>query len=77
MTDQNDFKRFNIYENDELIEKAMNYLAYADPANASREDAVSLLEFMQITAKEVANTLPDSFEEYFEAYKAQRQADRN
>lgn len=76
MTDQNDFKRFNIFEDEELITKAMNYLAHADPANASREDAISLLAFMQTTAKEVANTLPDSFEDYFKAYKEQ-QPDNN
>lgn len=77
MTDQNDFKRFNIYEDEELIAKAMNYLARADPYNATREDAISLLAFMQTTAREIANTLPDSFEDYFKAYKEQQQTDNN
>jgi hypothetical protein len=72
MTDQSDFKRYNIYENEELIAKTMDNLKYIDPEHATREDAISLLEFMQTTAKVVADTLPDNFDQYYKAYKAQR-----
>ena len=72
MTDRSDFKRYKIYENEKLIAKAMNFLKYNDPENATREDAISLLAFMQTAAKEVANTLPNSFEEYYKAYKQQQ-----
>jgi len=71
MKDASDFKRYKIYENEKLITKAMNFLKYADPDHATREDAISYLEFMQTVAVEVAHTIPDSLEEYFEAYKSQ------
>lgn len=53
MTDQK-FKRYNIYDDEALIAKAMTYLQYNDPDAATREDAISLLAFMQTVAKSVA-----------------------
>lgn len=48
----------------------MKYLKYNDPENCSREDAISLLAFMQTVAKEVAPRLDaDSFDEYYQKYK--------
>lgn len=60
--------------NDEnLIEAAMTYLKYHDPANAAREDAISLLAFMQTVAKEVSTTMSeDGFDKYYEDYKEHR-----
>jgi len=60
--------------NDEkLIAAAMNYLKYHDPENATREDAISLLAFMQTVAKGLSTTMSEaSFDEYYEAYKEQR-----
>lgn len=67
-----DFQQIDI--NDEkLIGVAMNYLKYHDPENATREDAISLLSFMQTVAKGVASTMSaEAFDEYYNEYKAQR-----
>lgn len=71
MTDM-DFKQVDI--NDEgAITIAMNYLKYHDPENATREDAISLLAFMQTVADGVASTMSiEDFDKYYEEYKAQR-----
>lgn len=60
--------------NDEgAIAVAMDYLKYHDPENASREDAISLLAFMQTVAVDVASTMSiEDFDKYFEEYKMQR-----
>lgn len=60
--------------NDEkLIAAAMNYLKYHDPENATRENAISLLAFMQTVAKEVSTTMTEeAFDKYYEAYKEQQ-----
>lgn len=68
MADQDDFKRLDI--NDEaLIEKAMNHLKYADPEHATREDAISLLAFMQTVAKSIADTSTMTLDDYYKLYK--------
>jgi hypothetical protein len=72
MINSDDFKRLDIHD-EELIAKTMNYLKYHDPENATREDAISLLAFMQTVAKEVAETMSaDSFDDYYKAYKEHR-----
>lgn len=67
-----DFQQIDI--NDEkMIAIAMNYLKYHDPENATREDAISLLSFMQTIAKGVASAMSiEDFDKYYEEYKAQR-----
>lgn len=75
MLDENDFKKHNFSQDEEFIAKAMNYLKYVDPEHATREDAISYLEFMQTVGKQVAKTTPLSFEEFFEEYKKQRPDD--
>ena len=72
MTDRNDLKRPDIYD-EALIAKAMNHLKYADPAHATREDAISLLAFMQTVAKEVAPHVNiNDFDELYKLYKERR-----
>lgn len=72
MTDSDEFKRLDITD-EKLIAAALNYLKLNDPDNATREDAISLLAFMQTVAKEVASTMSEaSFDEYYESYKQQR-----
>ena len=68
-----DFQPIDI--NDEkMIAVAMNYLKYHDPENATKEDAISLLSFMQTVAKGVASTMSaEDFDKYYEEYKAQRE----
>lgn len=72
MTDSDEFKRLDITD-ERLIASALNYLKLNDPDNATREDAISLLAFMQTVAKEVASTMSEaSFDKYYEEYKQQR-----
>lgn len=72
-----DFKQVDIND-EELIAVAMNYLKYHDPENATREDAISLLAFMQTVAKSVATTMSaEDFDKYYEAYKEERQANNS
>ncbi|MGB4768137.1 MAG: hypothetical protein WBP22_02660 [Candidatus Saccharimonas sp.] len=69
----NDFDTRPSITDENLIAAAMKYLQYHDPENATREDAISLLAFMQTVAKEVSTTMSeDGFDTYYEAYKAQR-----
>jgi len=69
-----DFQQRPSINDETLIAQAMNYLTYHDPENATREDAISLLAFMQTTAKEVATTLSaDTFDEYYKAYKEEQE----
>jgi hypothetical protein len=71
MADHDDFKRMDIYD-EALITKAMNHLTHADPQNATREDAISLLTFMQTVAKSIADTSTMSLEDYYKLYKEQK-----
>jgi hypothetical protein len=71
MNSNNDFQRFNVTNDEELIQKALNYLKYEDPTNANREEAISLLLFMQDVAKELSTSFSGSFDDYFDMYKSQ------
>lgn len=67
-----DFSQVDINDED-VIAVAMNYFKYHDPENASHEDAISLLAFMQTVAEGVASTMSiEDFDKYFEEYKTQR-----
>ena len=77
MTDLSQFKKVDIHD-EKLITTAMNDLKYIDPDHATRDDAISFLEFMQTAAKEIASRVSiDSFEEYYKAYRAQRKNRQN
>jgi uncharacterized protein YktA (UPF0223 family) len=53
----------------------MKYLKYNDPENATREDAISLLAFMQTVAKGVATTLDsETFDKYYQQFKNENNA---
>jgi hypothetical protein len=65
MLDANtDFNDRNLAENEEVIEKAINYLKYKDPTNANREYAIGLLKRMQAVAKTLADGSKLDFEEF-------------
>lgn len=71
MADHDEFRRIDI--NDEaMIEKAMTHLRYADPQNATRDDAISLLAFMQTVAKSIADTSTMTLDDYYQLYKDQK-----
>lgn len=72
MNDTEFTKRPSITD-EKLIAAAMTYLKYHDPSNATRDDAISLLAFMQTVAKEVSTTMAEeAFDKYYEAYKEHR-----
>ena len=72
MTDLSEFKKIDIHD-EKLISKVMNDLKYLDPDHATRDDAISFLEFMRTAAKEIAQHVSiDSFEDYYKAFKKQR-----
>lgn len=50
-----DFNDRNLAENEEAIEKTLNYLKYHDPANANLDYAIGLLKHMQATASSIAD----------------------
>ena len=72
MLDKNDFQKANLSKDEEVIAKAMNYLKYADPDNATRENAISYLEYM-FTAADWANKNTDlDFDAFYEKYKVEQ-----
>jgi len=54
----------NLVENEEAIEKALNYLKYHDPANANRDYAIGLLKRMQSAASSIADKTSLDFEKF-------------
>lgn len=72
MLDENDFKKHHYSENEEFIAKAMDYLKYSDPDHATREDAITFIEFIQTVGTEISKTGSLSFEDFFEQYQKQQ-----
>jgi hypothetical protein len=69
MLDENtDFNDRNLAENEEVIEKTINYLKYKDPNNANREYAIGLLKRMRSVAKTMADSSKLNFEEFVDQY---------
>ncbi len=72
MLDKNDFQKVNLSKDEEAIAKAINLLKYHDPENATRENAISYLEYM-FTAAEWASKQTDlTFDDFYEKYKAEQ-----
>lgn len=61
-----DFDDRNLASSEEVIEKALEYLRYHDPANANREYAVGLLKRMQSTADNIASKAALDFDQSVE-----------
>lgn len=70
MLDKNDFQKVNLTKDEEVIAKAMNYLKYVDPENATREDAISYLEYMYTAADWANKNTTLDFDAFYEQYKA-------
>ena len=62
----NYFDDHNLAENEEAIEKALNYLKYHDPENANREYAIGLLKRMQNAASSIAGRVELNFGEFID-----------
>ena len=69
MNDENVFNDRHLYEDEEVIEKAINYLKYKDPENANREYAIGYLKFMQRFAFVAEKTDGFDFDAFFDKYK--------
>lgn len=63
-----DFDDRNLADNEEAIEKALEYLHYHDPANENREYAIGLLKRMQSVANGIADKTELTFEKFTEEY---------
>lgn len=69
MSDSDVFQDRHLYEDEEVIEKAINYLKYKDPVNANREYAVGYLKFMQRFAFTAEKTEGFDFDKFFDKYQ--------
>ena len=72
MTDLSRFKKVDIHD-ETLIAKVMKDLKYVDPDHATRDDAISFLEFMKTAAVEIApHVRIDDFDKFYKAFKEKR-----
>lgn len=60
-------KQFKI--SDEIIEKVLNFLRLTDPEHASRDSAVSILEFMQATQERMSFDNPEELDDIIQDWK--------
>ena len=77
MSDSDIFQDRHLYEDEEVIEKAINYLKYKDPANANREYAIGYLKFMQRFAFAAEKTEGFDFDKFFDKYKQSEHEDED
>lgn len=77
MSDADVFKDRHLYEDEEVIEKAINYLKYKDPANANREYAIGYLKFMQRFAFVAEKSDNFDFDTFFDKYKQSQEESTN
>lgn len=70
MSDTDIFKDRHLYEDEETIEKTLNYLRLNDPENANREYAVGLLKFMERFAFHAEKENDFNYDEFLDKYKA-------
>jgi|GEM_PF-346888 len=86
MSDSDVFKDRHLYEDEEVIEKTINYLRLNDPENANRDYAIGFLKFMQrfafVAVQRFAFVAEKSegfdFDKFFDKYKkSQEQSTEN
>lgn len=75
MLDKNDFTKHDFSSDEEAIDKALVYLQHVDPEHATREDAISYLQFMQTVGEQVAKVSSLDFDEFYEQYKTQQKSE--
>ncbi len=70
MSDADVFKDRNLHEDEEVIEKTINYLKYHDSNNANRNYAVGFLKFMERFAFHAEKVGDLNYDDFLEKYKA-------
>ncbi|RKV98634.1 MAG: hypothetical protein D8G53_02300 [Candidatus Saccharimonas sp.] len=71
MNDEDTIKNLHLYEDEETIQKTINYLELHEPDNANREYAVGFLKFMQRFAHVASKDERFDFERFLDKYKKQ------
>lgn len=69
MSNSDTFKDRHLYEDEETIEKTLNYLKLNDPKNANREYAIGFLKFMQRFAFQAEKIKDFKYDDFLKEYK--------
>lgn len=69
MSDTDIFKDRNLHQDEETIEKTLNYLRLNDPENANREYAVGFLKYMERFAFHAEKVKDFNYDDLFKEYK--------
>jgi len=72
MLDQNDFQKVNMSKDEAVIAEAINYLRHIDPEKATRENAISYLEYMYTVADFTNKNTELDFDAFYEKYKEEQ-----
>ena len=75
MTNPDPFHDRHLYEDEDAITSAINYLKINDPENANRDYAISFLKFMQRFAFHAEKTEGFDYDKLFEQFKKSEQED--
>lgn len=77
MSDTDVFKDRHLYEDEDTIEKTINYLRLNDPENANREYAIGFLKFMQRFAFHAEKVKDFSYDDFLREYKKSEDSDND
>lgn len=75
MTNPDPFHDRHLYEDEDAITSAINYLKLNDPENANRDYAISFLKFMQRFAFHTEKTEGFDYDKLLEQFKKSEQKD--
>lgn len=67
------FKNRHLFDDEETIEKTINYLKYHDPENANRNYAIGFLKFIQRMMFEVEKTQDLNYDDFLREFKKSEQ----
>lgn len=69
MSNSDVFPNRHLYEDEDAIASAINYLKINDPENANRDYAIGFLKFMQRFAFHAEKVKDFNYDEIFEEFK--------
>lgn len=69
MSDSDTFPNRHLYEDEDAITSAINYLKINDPENANRDYAIGFLKFMHRFAFHAEKVKDFNYDEIFEEFK--------
>ena len=75
MTNPDPFHDRHLYEDEDAIKSAINYLKTSDPDNANRDYAVAFLKFMQRFAFHAEKTEGFDYDKLLEQFKKSQSKD--